>query len=180
MQHITFAHWLPLIIGPSGMAQLGEYRGYQPATEPAVSNVFATAAMRFGHTLVNPVVRRLDTNFSSIPEGDLALHQAFFSPWRLVEEGGLDPLLRGLFSVPAKFSNQGLASDLTERLFEVAHTVALDLGALNIQRGRDHGLPGYTAWLRWCGLAPASEPVTWAALARWIPDSEARRLLEQV
>ena len=76
--------------------------------------------MRFGHTLVNPVVRRLDTNFSSIPEGDLALHQAFFSPWRLVEEGGLDPILRGLFSVPAKFSNQGLASDLTERLFEVA------------------------------------------------------------
>ena len=75
--------------------------------------------MRFGHTLVNPVVRRLDTNFSSIPEGDLALHQAFFSPWRLVEEGGLDPILRGLFSVPAKFSNQGLASDLTERLFEV-------------------------------------------------------------
>ena len=48
MQHITFTHWLPLIIGPSGMAQLGEYRGYQPSTEPAVSNVFATAAMRFG------------------------------------------------------------------------------------------------------------------------------------
>ena len=82
--------------------------------------------MRFGHTLVNPVVRRLDTNFSSIPEGDLALHQAFFSPWRLVEEGGLDPILRGLFSVPAKFSNQGLASDLTERLFEVAVLLSIN------------------------------------------------------
>merc|ERR1719500_973091 len=83
--------------------------------------------MRFGHTLVHPVLPRLNENFTSIPEGDLPLHKAFFSPWRLMEEGGLDPLLRGLFSLPAKFSNQGLAEDLTERLFEVAHTVALDL-----------------------------------------------------
>ncbi len=71
----------------------------------------------------------------------------------------MDPILRGLFSLPAKFSNQGLAEDLTERLFEVAHTVALDLGALNIQRGRDHGLPGYPAWLEWCGLASAASEV---------------------
>ena len=69
LQHITFSHWLPTILGPGGMEQLGEYQGYRPDVTPAVSNVFATAAMRFGHTMINPVLHRLDENFTSIPEG---------------------------------------------------------------------------------------------------------------
>ena len=68
MQHITCRHWLPLVLGEAGMARLGEYTGYQPDTDPGVANVFATAAMRFGHTLINPVLRRLSDNFTSIPE----------------------------------------------------------------------------------------------------------------
>ena len=30
---------------------------------------------RFGHSMVSPVMRRLNSNLSSIPEGDLSLHQ---------------------------------------------------------------------------------------------------------
>ena len=68
MQHITWSAWLPRVLGEAGAARLGEYRGYQPATHPGVANVFATAAMRFGHTLINPLLRRLNDNFTSIPE----------------------------------------------------------------------------------------------------------------
>ena len=75
----------------------------------------------------------------------------------------MDPVLRGLFASPARLANTGLAPDLTERLFEAAHAVALDLGALNIQRGRDHGLPPYTAWLNHCGLGGPGNG--WAGVA---------------
>ena len=53
-------------------------------------------------------------------------------------------------------------------LFQVAHTVALDLAALNIQRGRDHGIPPYTDWLRYCGRGNVT---TWDDLKQHIQAS---------
>jgi len=52
--------------------------------------------------MINPVLERLDSNFQTIPEGHLPLRRAFFAPWRLVQEGGVDPILRGLFATAAK------------------------------------------------------------------------------
>lgn len=158
MQHITFKQWLPHIIGKEGMDVMGEYKGYSPTENPSIFNEFATAALRFGHSLINPILHRLDWNFEPIEQGHLPLHKAFFAPWRVVYEGGVDPLLRGLFTVPAKLKKpeQSLNSDLTERLFTTAHAVSLDLAAINIQRGRDHAIPGYMAYRKFCNL-PTSE-----------------------
>lgn len=74
-----------------------------------------------------------------------------------VVEGGLDPLFRGLVHTPAKLKtpSQNLNAELTEQLFTIAHAVALDLAAINIQRGRDHGLPEYNAYRAKCGLRVA-------------------------
>ena len=158
MQHITYNEWLPKILGKNGMEKLGSYKGYNPNVEPSVFNAFATAAFRFGHTLIQPILARLNSSFQEIAEGSLPLHKAFFSPYRLIEEGGIDPLLRGLFGTPVKSrdaTHQLFNSELTEHLFEMAHTVALDLAALNIQRGRDHGLPYYNSWRQFCNMTVA-------------------------
>uniref|UniRef100_A0A8W8MH94 Uncharacterized protein n=1 Tax=Magallana gigas TaxID=29159 RepID=A0A8W8MH94_MAGGI len=40
----------------------------------------------------------------------------------------------------------------TDHLFENADGGAFDLASLNLQRGRDHGLPPYNSWRQWCGL----------------------------
>lgn len=47
---------------------------------------------------------------------------------------------------------------MRDHLFQGDLSSGLDLIALNIQRGRDHGLPAYVEWRRICGL---SVPRTW-------------------
>ena len=155
MQHITYEHYLPKILGKGGMEILGKYEGYNPNNDASIFNGFATSAYRFGHSMINPVLARLNSSFQTIEEGNVPLHKAFFAPYRIVEEGGIDPILRGLFASAArdrKVEDGVLNTELTEKLFEMAHAVALDLGALNVQRSRDHGLPGYNEWRSLCNL----------------------------
>jgi peroxidase len=162
------------------MELLGSYQGYNTSVNPSIANVFATAAFRFGHALVNPILLRLNHEFLPVSAGHLPLHQAFFSPWRLLNETGIDPLLRGLMASPAKSRkpvDEFMNVDLTERLFEGAHRIPLDLAAINIQRGRDHALPGYAAWRRHCGFG---EPTSFDQLQNVITNDKLRWKLENL
>ncbi|KAI3362364.1 hypothetical protein L3Q82_012664, partial [Scortum barcoo] len=179
-QVFVFKHYLPHIVGDDAMSRLlGRYPGYNASVDPSIANVFATAAYRFAHLAIQPVLSRLDANyresnqFPSVP-----LFKAFFTPWRIVFEGGVDPLLRGLIGRPAKLNTQDhmMVNALRERLFQFVQHLALDLGSLNMERGRDHGLPGYNAWRGLCGL---SQPRNQAELAQVLNNSDlARRLLQ--
>nr|XP_031540601.1 thyroid peroxidase [Vicugna pacos] len=157
IQIITLRDYVPKILGPEAFEQhVGPYQGYDPAVDPTVSNVFSTAAFRFGHASVHPLVRRLDARFQEHPGlPRLPLHDAFFQPWRLLGEGGVDPVMRGLLARPAKLQvqDQLMNEELTERLFVRSDSGTLDLASINLQRGRDHGLPGYNEWRKFCGLS---------------------------
>ncbi|XP_075729831.1 peroxidasin isoform X2 [Rhipicephalus microplus] len=179
MQHVTYEHWLPKILGPAGMAAMGPYKGYMEDLNPSVVNVFATAAMRFGHFLINPVLLRLGPDWRPVREGPVPLRRAFFAPHLMLREGGIDPLMRGLLLAPAKLrkANQLLNSELTDHLFEPALVVAQDLASFNIQRGRDHGMPGYNKWRQFCNLSRAE---SFNDLSREIPSAELRRKLERL
>lgn len=179
MQHITFKHWLPYILGASENELLQPYRGYDPNIDVSISNVFATAALRFGHSLIQPQLTRLNESFQSIPQGPLNLRDAFFSPWRLVDEGGVDPLMRGMIATAAKLklSDQNLNTELTEQLFHTAHAVALDLAAMNIQRSRDHAIPGYLEWRQYCNM---SHVETFDDLAQEISSAKIRQHLREL
>ncbi|KAJ8347041.1 hypothetical protein SKAU_G00284420 [Synaphobranchus kaupii] len=179
-QVIIFRDYLKAIVGPNAFFRfLLNYPGYDENVDPSISNVFATAAYRFAHLAIQPFMFRLDENYNEHPEfPSVMLHKAFFSPWRLVFEGGIDPLIRGLVGRPAKLNTQDhmMVDAIRDRLFQFTSHLALDLGALNMQRSRDHGIPGYNAWRRLCGL---SQPRNLWELARVLRNfSLARRLLQ--
>ncbi|ELW62346.1 Thyroid peroxidase [Tupaia chinensis] len=167
-QVITLRDYVPKILGPEAFEHhVGPYRGYDATTDPTVSNVFSTAAFRFGHATIHPLVLRLDAHFKEPPGlPPLWLHDAFFSPWRVFREGGVDPLLRGLLARGARLQahSQLMSEELTERLSVLSSPDTLDLASLNLQRGRDHGLPGYNEWRQFCGL-PRLEPLADLAAA---------------
>ncbi|XP_027130877.1 thyroid peroxidase [Larimichthys crocea] len=155
-QIITMRDYLPKIIGPESFEHyIGPYWGYDPTTDPSASNVFATAAFRFGHATISPILRRLNESFQEHEHfPHLRLHNTFFSPWRIVKEGGIEPILRGIIgtAAPAVSADMVLTEELTEKLVVLNVPQHMDLASLNLQRGRDHALPGYNDWRSFCGL----------------------------
>ncbi|XP_054417566.2 probable oxidoreductase PXDNL isoform X2 [Pongo abelii] len=179
LQHITYSHWLPKVLGDPGTRMLRGYRGYNPNVNAGIINSFATAAFRFGHTLINPILYRLNATLGEISEGHLPFHKALFSPSRIIKEGGIDPVLRGLFGVAAKWQTPSylLSPELTQRLFSAAYSAALDSAATIIQRGRDHGIPPYVDFRVFCNLTSVKN---FEDLQNEIKDSEIRQKLRKL
>ena len=142
MQVITVREFLPLLLGDDA---LGPYRGYDASVDGSIGVLFSTAAYRFGHSMVSDTLLRLDADGNETADGHLALRDAFFQPQRLATEGGIDPVLRGFAGKLAQELDPKIVDDLRNFLFGPPGAGGLDLAALNMQRGRDHGLPGYNA-----------------------------------
>jgi hypothetical protein len=129
---------------------VGPYLGYNPDVDPGVPNAFATAAYRYGHSLVRPLFDRLDVNYNPLPIGPANLVDLFFNPRQFRTSLGTDPITRGLVSVNSRRMDEFMNRVLTTQLFETQFGVGMDLASLNIQRGRGHGLPPYPIWRNFC------------------------------
>lgn len=139
IQHITYTEFLPMLLGRKAIKP---YRGFREDADPSITNEFATAAFRFGHSLLPSIVRRVDADGETAESGDLELADAFFDP-TIVEEDGIDNLLRGLASQQCQELDGKIVDALRNFLFGAPGSGGLDLASLNIQRGRDHGLVSY-------------------------------------
>lgn len=140
MQVITYNEFLPAIMGDAA-PKPQDYR-YNAATDPAVTQSFAHALFRFGHSMNSPQI--LLVNDDDTLERTLSLKEGFWNPNFLVDDpSNVDRLLKGLAVQTAEENDLHVVDELRNFMFGRPGAGGLDLLALDIQRGRDHGLPGY-------------------------------------
>ena len=143
------------MLGPNAIPP---YAGYRPDVDGSIINEFSVAAFRFGHSALNPFLLRLDATGAVIPEGNLALQGAFFNANLILTDGDdIDPILRGLATQLHQRIDPKIIGDVRNFLFGPPGSGGLDLASLNIQRGRDHGVPSYNDMRAALGLARAAD-----------------------
>lgn len=140
IQNITYNEFLPAL----GI-NLSAYSGYNSTIQPDISSIFSTAAYRVGHTMVIDGIPLIDENCDPINGGYLSLIDGFFNPDAIIDNG-IESVLKGLASAPQQEIDVKVINNLRNFLFGEPgspNVFGLDLVSLNIQRGRDHGLPDY-------------------------------------
>ena len=136
IQKITYEEFLPILLGTNALTP---YSVYDPTTNAQIDNEFSTAAYRVGHTMLSNFLQRINDDGTANP---LPLQNAFFNP-SILQAEGIDNILRGMAMEHAQTVDTWVVDDVRNFLFGPPGAGGFDLASLNIQRGRDHGLPSY-------------------------------------
>jgi len=180
-QHVTYNEFLPRVLGWNAIQLYdlkvlteGYYGGYDPTCDPTIFSEFSSAAFRFGHSLLKDQFKRMGANFVD-RKLNIKLRDVFMKPDIIFEVGMIDELLRGLLGTSMETMDQFITHEVTNHLFEekIKPFSGLDLAALNIQRGRDHGIRPYNDYRAVCNLKRAQ---TWEDLSREITPEVIARL----
>jgi hypothetical protein len=166
IQAITFNEYLPALLGSGAITP---YAGYNASVNPGISPEFSEAAFRFGHSQLDNDVAFMNndgTPFSftfTLPDGTtvpintpadiasgntgMSLVEAFFNPYVMEQPGVEGAILKYLSSDVAQAVDTQMVDSVRNILFgdPASGAGGQDLFALDVQRGRDVGLPTYNA-----------------------------------
>uniref|UniRef100_A0A6G1SBU1 Peroxidasin n=2 Tax=Aceria tosichella TaxID=561515 RepID=A0A6G1SBU1_9ACAR len=162
IQHITYNEFLPLVIGKEKIQEYGlnlappgeYYHGYDAKINSGVRVEFQAAAFRYGHSLVPSYIERYNKYHQKIES--IRLSKLLKQPYDLYHPGVLDTYILGLADQRSGRMDPTLSTEISNHLFEKpGKFFGLDLAAINIQRGRENGIPGYNHLREFCGLPRA-------------------------
>ncbi|KGJ99310.1 peroxidase family protein [Thalassotalea sp. ND16A] len=140
--------------GPTLAGLKDAFEGFHTNVDPSIGLEFSQSVYRFGHSMLTETVDRYDADFNPIVEtvsGDgtqLGLFEAFLNPLALYNadadgnatlspEEATGAVVRGVTRTVANEIDEFVTGALQNNLVGLP----LDLGAINIARGRDVGNP---------------------------------------
>ncbi|CAG0924743.1 unnamed protein product [Notodromas monacha] len=165
IQYITYHEYLPVLMGRNWEQEASQFleskghktarrHGYQEDLDPTVANVFAGAAFRFGHATIQGLARIHQAGKRVSAEENIPFHEIQFNSSRMYSPGQMDGLLKGYSEEESRGRGRFFSAQITNHMFETIDSgFGFDLVAVNIQRGRDRGLPPYNDWREYCGLS---------------------------
>ncbi|MFZ4566747.1 MAG: peroxidase family protein [Prochlorococcaceae cyanobacterium] len=135
-QHLVFEEF-----GRKLLPSIDVFAGYNSTVDPAVMLEFASVVYRFGHSMLTDTVDRINpaTGVSS----PMGLIEAFLNPAAFAASGAtVKDSVGTLLNGASHQVGQEIDEFVTEALRNNLVGLPLDLGALNIARGRENGIPG--------------------------------------
>ncbi|KAL5274013.1 HPX2 family protein [Megaselia abdita] len=145
---IIFKEWLPILIGNDNMNKLTKEKLKKQTSESfEVSNEFGVAAARFYYSMI-PSSQKKNINETTL----FNLHDEFYAS-NLVDKN-FDEQIEGILNQKALAMDSTYSNSVLKRYFATKDSKAFISGAdalgWDIQIGRDHGLQGYTEYVKAC------------------------------
>jgi hypothetical protein len=138
-QRVVFTEFAEAMSGPIPGPSHG-FSGYNPNVNPGISEEFAGAMYRVGHSMINEAIPFTD---GAGHTQDIPLFSAFLNPGMF---NGKDPLTGGVGGAAAIIAGETQVAHqrIDEQVVEVIRSkllgTPLDLYAANIERGREAGI----------------------------------------
>lgn len=146
-QHVIYSEYVTELFGEDS---LGAYAGYSANVDPSVINEFTTVSNRFGHDQASESLDVIDESGNVLFNKTLAESVAL-GPAALSDNEALDAWVRGQLSQSSQEIDGKMVSSAGK--VPILPGIELDLRALDVLRGREHGVGNYNALREGLGLA---------------------------
>ncbi|WP_428305787.1 peroxidase family protein [Lacipirellula sp.] len=140
VQAITYKEFLPALMGNA--APKPQDFAYNASKDGTVTNSFSHAVFRFGHSTVGSSLLLADNNSQTV--GNVAFSSAFFNPTLITNDPTMvDKVLMGASLQKSQEIDLLFNDSVRNVMFGPPGAGGTDLAAVDIQRGRDHGIVDY-------------------------------------